>query len=95
MMRFLLGWLRRGLLVLAVLFVALYAGDGAIYKLRGSPQGKVAVNRYIAIPLKGNKQEFDYLGSVDTPCARALFSQAGVAPCWKLSRHPNQGTTIQ
>ena len=84
-------WLRRVLVVLAAAFVVIYAGDWAVYKLRGSPQSKVTVNRYVTIPLKGNKQEFDYLGSMDVPCSVSLFPQAGQAPCWQLRRNPNQG----
>ena len=94
MMRFLLGWFRRVLVVLAAAFVLLYAGDWAVYKLRGSPSSTVTVNRYVTIPLKGNKQEFDYLGSVDVPCSVSLFPQAGQNACWQLRRHPNQGTTL-
>ncbi len=84
-------WLGRVLVVLAAVFVVIYAGDWAVYKLRGSPQSTVTVNRYITIPLKGNKQEFDYLGSMDVPCSVSLFPQAGQAPCWQLRRNPNQG----
>jgi hypothetical protein len=91
MMRWLLRWLRRAVVVLAAVFVAVYAGDWAVYKLRGSPQSTVTVNRYVTIPLKGNKQEFDYLGTSDVPCSRSLFPQTGQSPCWQLRRHPNQG----
>ena len=91
MMRLLMIWLGRVLVVLAAVFVVLYAGDWAVYKLRGSPQSKVTVNRYVTIPLKGNKQEFDYLGSMDMPCSVSLFPQAGQSPCWQLRRNPNQG----
>ena len=84
-------WLGRVLVVLAAVFVVIYAGDWAVYKLRGSPQSTVTVNRYITIPRKGNKQEFDYLGSMDVPCSVSLFPQAGQAPCWQLRRNPNQG----
>ena len=87
-------WLQRALVVLAVGFVAVYGGDWAVFKLRGSPQSKVTIDRYVAIPLKGNKQEFDYLGSADQSCSVSLFSQAGQTPCWQLRRHPTQGTTI-
>jgi len=87
-------WLLRGLVVLAAAFVAVYGGDWVIFKLRGSPRSKVTVNRYITIPLKGNKQEFDYLGTVDVPCSVSFFPQAGQHPCWQLRRHPNQGTTL-
>jgi hypothetical protein len=91
MMRLLMIWLGRVLVVLAAAFVVIYAGEWAVYKLRGSPRSTVTVNRYITIPLKGNKLEFDYLGSMDVPCSVSLFSQAGQAPCWQLRRNPNQG----
>jgi hypothetical protein len=91
MMRWLLGWLQWVLVVLASAFVVLYGGDWAVYKLRGSPRSKVTINRYLTIPLKGNKQEFDYLGSIDVPCSVSLFPQAGQDPCWQLRRNPNQG----
>ena len=94
MMRWLMNWLQRALVVLAVAFVATYSGDWVIYKLRGSPQSKVTVYRYITIPLKGNKQEYDYQGSIDVPCSISIFSQAGQAPCWRLRRNTNQGMTI-
>jgi hypothetical protein len=91
MMRLWMVWLGRVLMALAAAFVVIYAGDWAVYKLRGSPQSRVTVNRYVTIPLKGNKQEFDYLGSIDVPCSVSLFPQAGQAPCWQLRRNPNQG----
>jgi hypothetical protein len=87
-------WLLRLTMVLAVGFVVVYVGDWAVFKLRGSPSGKVTVNRYLTIPLKGNKQEFDYLGSMDVPCSISLFPQAGQSPCWQLRRNANQGTTL-
>ena len=90
--------MRRWLQLLAVLlvagFVVVYAGDWALFRLRGSPHSKVTVNRYVTIPLKGNKQEFDYLGSVDTPCSVSLFPQSGQNPCWHLRRNTNQGATF-
>ena len=87
-------WLLRIAVVLVAGFVSVYGGDWAIFKLRGSPRSTVTINSYITVPLKGNKQEFDYLGSIDTPCSVSLFPQAGMSPCWQLRRHPNQGTTI-
>ncbi len=84
-------WTLRLLLMLAVGFVLVYLGDWAVYKLRGSPQSKVPVNRYVAIPLKGRKTEFDYLGTLSVPCSISLFPQEGQSPCWQLRRNPNQG----
>ncbi|MGC1462852.1 MAG: hypothetical protein WA802_11665 [Terracidiphilus sp.] len=94
MIRFLMRWLFRTAVVLAVGFVIVYGGDWAVYQLRGSPQSKVTVNRYVPIPLKGNKTEFDYLGAQDQPCSASLFSQGGLSPCWKLRRNPNPGLTM-
>lgn len=94
MMRWLMGWLGRILFVLAVVFVVTYTGDWAIYKLRGSPQSSVAVNRFVTIPLKGNKSELDYLGTSDVTCSISLFPQAGQSPCWQLRRNTNQGATM-
>ncbi len=87
-------WLLRVGVVLVAGFVAVYAGDWAVFKLRGSPSGKVTVNRFVTIPLKGSKQEIDYLGSMDVPCSVSLFPQAGQTPCWQLRRNANQGTTF-
>jgi len=84
-------WLRRVLVVLAAAFVVLYMGDWAVYKLRGSLRSKVTIKRYVTVPLKGNKQEFYYLGSIDAPCSVSLFSQEGQDPCWQLRRNPIQG----
>jgi hypothetical protein len=94
MVRWFVHWLLRVIVVLTVAFVAAYGSDWAVFKLRGSPTSKVTVNRYLTIPLKGNKQEFDYLGSIDVPCSVSLFPQAGRSTCWQLRRNPNQGITL-
>jgi hypothetical protein len=87
-------WIQRAVLVLLVGFVAVYGGDWAVFRLRGSPLSKVTVTRYLTVPLKGNKQEFDYLGTSDVPCSVSLFPQAGQPPCWQLRRNTNQTTKL-
>ena len=94
MFRLLGRWLLRVAVVAGIAFVLLYVGDLCVFKMRGSPQSNVTVNRYLAIPLKGNKTEFDYQGTLDVPCASALFSQGALSPCWKLRKNPNQGITM-
>jgi hypothetical protein len=94
LLRIIFRWTGRALAVLILLFVAVYIADFSLYKLRGAPTGHVAVNRYVSIPLKGQRTEFDYLGTADTPCAEALFPQNGQSPCWQLRRNPNQGMTL-
>jgi hypothetical protein len=83
-------WLFRIAGVLAISFLVAFAGDWVVFKLRGSPQSKVTVSRYMGIPLKGQKEEFDYLGTSDVPCASALFPHGGQSPCWQLKRDANQ-----
>lgn len=85
-----LKWLRRTALTAVAVFIALYLGDLAVYKLRGSPQGHVQVSQTLVVPLKGNKQEFDYLGTSDVPCSVSIFSQNGEDACWLLRRNQNQ-----
>ena len=87
-------WLQWTILILAVGFVALYAGDWAVFKLRGSPMSKVTVHRYLTVPLKGNKQEFDSLGTMDVPCSVSLFPQDGQNPCWQVRRNYSQNVQL-
>jgi hypothetical protein len=84
----------RLVVVLALGFALTYVGDWGIFKLRGSPRSKVTVNHFLTVPLKGNKEEYDYLGSEDVPCSESLFPQAGLGTCWQLRRNPNQRTTL-
>lgn len=85
-----LHWLRRILFFLAALFVVLYFGDWAVYRMRGSPAQKVNVNQFVTVPLKGSKNEYDYLGDSRLRCAVALFPQDGLAPCWQVRRTAKQ-----
>lgn len=85
---------RRIVVVLVAGFVALYFGDWAVYRMRGSPQGSVKVSQTVVVPLKGNKSEYDYLGSSDVPCSVSIFSQGGESPCWELRRNQNQNTNL-
>lgn len=87
-------WVRRIALALVSAFVLLYGGDWAVYKVRGSPQGSVTVSRTLVVPLKGNKQEYDYQGTSDVPCSVSLFSQDGESACWQLRRNQNQNTKL-
>lgn len=91
LLRWLFLWSIRFVGAIAVLFAVVYFCDWAVYRLRGSPQSKLTVNRFVTIPQKANKSEFDFLGTFDEPCAVALFPQADESPCWQLRRHPDVG----
>jgi len=87
-------WIQRVAIALVAAFVVTYGGDWAIYKLRGSPTSTVTVNRFLTVPLKGNKIEYDYVGTAQEACSVSLFPQAGQSPCWHLRRNPNQTTNL-
>jgi hypothetical protein len=90
MMRWLGRWIFRVLAALAVLMLAAIAVDWCVYVLRGSPQSSVAVSQLMSVPLKGQKTEYDYVGTADVACDVALFPHGGEEPCWYLKRHATQ-----
>lgn len=90
----LLRWTERVLLGAVALLALIYGGDYVVFALRGKPVDQVTVNQYLAVPLKGNKTEFDFQGSQPQACARAIFPQGGWSPCWYLRRHTTQATQL-
>lgn len=87
-------WLVRGIFALIALIVVTYAVDWIAYRLEGSPQSTVTVNRTLLVPLKNNKMEYDYVGTFDEPCSVSLFPQNGLTPCWQLRRNPNENEKL-
>ena len=90
MMRWLCKWLLRVLVAVAVITLVGYVIDWMVYHARGSPQSTVSVSRFMVIPLKGQKTEYDFLDTANVPCAVALFPHGSEDPCWHLRRNPNQ-----
>jgi hypothetical protein len=85
--------LAQAVLVLAVLLALVYAGDWAVLRVRlsrGTAYSEVEVNQFLASPLKGNKVEYDWMGTAEQQCSRSLFPQAGNPACWWLKRHATQ-----
>jgi hypothetical protein len=77
--------------------VALYILDWGMFEIRrarGTAMGTVAVEQYLQTPLKGNKAEYDYIGTNNQSCSLTLFPQYSAAqwtsPCWWLRRHKAQ-----
>jgi hypothetical protein len=87
------GRLIRSVVVLAVLSGLLYAGDWLVLRVRvsrGTAYRVVQVNQLLATPLKGNKVEYDLMGTVPVTCSRSIFPQQGNPACWWLERHTSQ-----
>jgi len=78
------------LLSLIVFAAVAYAGDDLIARLRGRPGAEVKVNRFLVIPQKFNKIEYDPQDPVMVHCVSALFPHFGSQPCWYLRRHAVQ-----
>lgn len=87
-------WLQRIAIALVIAAIGVYAVDWAVFTLRGGPTSTVSVERFQTIPLKGNKIEYDYLGTGDVPCSVSLFPQAGQSPCWHLRLNPKQTVNL-
>jgi hypothetical protein len=49
--------------------------------------GTVVVSSIVVMPLKDNKEEYDWGGTADASCSRSIFPQAGSGACWWLLRH--------
>lgn len=80
-------WIAIRLLVAAIIVV--YLVDWAVLRIRmtrGTAYGTVQVEEYLSTALKGNKAEYDYLGTTTVPCAHSIFPH-GAAPCWWVERH--------
>jgi hypothetical protein len=89
--------LERVAVVVLVAAIALYAGDWLVYRYRaahGTAFDTVKVDQFIAVPLKNQKFEMDYVGSQQVGCVRAVFPWAGDDPCWWLRRHSQTGTHL-
>jgi len=82
----------RTFLALLTLLVVLYAGDWMVLRVRSQSDvsSSVQVQQFLRTPLKGQKEEFDYMGTVAQPCVRAIFPHSSETPCWWLARHKIQ-----
>lgn len=79
---------------LLITFAILYALDWTIFEIRrvaGTGMGTVTVEQYLSTSLKGNKAEYDYLGTANQNCSRSLLPQYALSawntPCWWLEGH--------
>jgi hypothetical protein len=84
-----------GRLVLAALIVLalVYACDWLVFRVRvahGTAYGSVEVDQFLSTALKGNKTEYDMVGSFQQACSQSLFPHGGKPPCWWVRRHNTQ-----
>jgi len=77
-------------LSLLILFAADW-GIFALRRIRGGGASTVAVDQFVAGALKGNRTEYDYVGTINQSCSLTRFPQYARSqwnpPCWWLRRH--------
>jgi len=93
----LLEKLGKGAKYLLVGLTILYVFDLSVFetrRARGTAMSSVTVEQYLQTPLKGNKAEYDYLGTAPESCSRTLFPQFAAShwnsPCWWVERQKAQ-----
>jgi len=80
--------LGRILVAIVLALPATYLGDWLVWRVRlalGGGMSTAHVGQLIITPLKGNKEEYDWGGTVDVDCSRSLFPHAGEGACWWLN----------
>ena len=80
-------WMVIRVLIAAVIVV--YLVDWVVLRIRitrGTAYANVQVDQYLSTPLKGNKAEYDYLGTATVTCSCSIFPH-GAAPCWWRNWH--------
>ncbi len=78
---------------LVVLAVLIYAVDWATLEVRMQRQtayGNVQVEQFLVTPLKGQKEEFDFMGTKEQSCVKSIFPHASAPACWWVERHKTQ-----
>lgn len=87
---------RIAVIALGALFVVYLADTLAIWiPIPPSRQvyGEVQVRVFYAMPLKGNRTEYEDGGIQKQACVHAIFPHFGDSPCWYASRHTQKWLT--
>jgi hypothetical protein len=86
-MKRVLGQILKFSLAFAVL---LYVLDWAVLEVRIQRQtgyGNVQVKQFLITPLKGQKEEFDFMGTKAQSCVNSIFPHVETPACWWVERH--------
>ena len=94
----------RGLGLLFILFLLLYAGDYLSVRIRlrhpthDDPLESMTRTRILAIPEKNGRTDFevDAQKPVETlTCVHSFFPHLGYSPCWRIKPHFNDPIPMQ
>jgi hypothetical protein len=90
-------WMRLVLKCTPALLLILYGADWAALRIRvarGDGLGSIQVRHFVSTPLKGNREEFDFVDSAEQPCVRSTFPHQGLSPCWWVQLHRDQWQSL-
>lgn len=79
----------RSIQILLGIVVVIYLTDWAVLRIKmmhGTGYGTVQVDQFLSTALKGNKEQYDFMGTFPEICSHSIFPHAA-PPCWWLSRH--------
>jgi len=75
--------------------VVTWVTDWAVFRVRsarGTAFDSVQVEEYLSTALKGNKQEFDYMGTAQVSCARRSSRTLALLPAGGCAGIPRSGS---
>jgi len=86
--------LKRGALYLLFVLLILFVGDWIVFEVRLARGGgirSVPVEQFLKTPLKGDKAEYDFVGTAPESCSITMSPQYANSqwnpPCWWLNKH--------
>ena len=82
-----MNWVGRILLALVLLPLATFAVDYAVWAARGFPSGRMDVDVYTVMELKGQKEDYGEPDVQSRTCSQRLFSTVSVPSCRWLQQH--------
>ncbi len=82
-----MNWVGRVLLAIVLLPAAAFGCDYMVWAARGFPSGRVTVNVYTVMELKGQKEDYGEPDVQSRTCSRRIFSTVSVPSCTWLQAH--------
>lgn len=65
----------------------LYVSDDLVARVRHMPGADVEIERYVAVPQKFNRIEYEPATTGTEHCIYTLLPHSGQNPCWYVMRH--------
>jgi hypothetical protein len=90
-------WMKSVLKATPAVLLVLYCADLAVLRIRvarGGGVGSIQVRHFVSTPLKGNREQYDLVDSVEQPCVRSALPHQGLSSCWWLQLRRDQWQSL-